>query len=75
MAGAAADLTFALAAAAGLGRALHRGGNRRNFFFVGLLVLLGSAGASMRVLALHDAALARGALQVSHSTWCSSSSR
>lgn len=63
LAGAAADLTFALAAAAGLGRALHRGGNRRNFFFVGLLVLLGSAGASMRVLALHDAALARQALQ------------
>ena len=64
LAGAAADLTFALAAAAGLGRALHRGGNRRNFFFVGLLVLLGSAGASMRVLALHDAALARQALQL-----------
>ena len=64
LAGAAADLTFALAAAAGLGRALHRGGNRRNLFFVGLLVLLGSAGASMRVLALHDAALARQALQL-----------
>ena len=34
---------FALAAAAGLGRALVGGRNRRNYFFVGLLVLLALA--------------------------------
>lgn len=36
-----ANVAFPLAAAWGLGRALVAGGNRRNYFFVGLLVLMG----------------------------------
>ena len=42
-AAAIANVGFAWAAALGLGRALVAGGNRRNYFFVGLLVLLGAA--------------------------------
>lgn len=38
-----ANVGFAWLAAAGLGRALLKGGNRRNYFFVALLVLLGAA--------------------------------
>ncbi|WP_326534745.1 NnrS family protein [Pseudorhodoferax sp.] len=44
-AAALANVAFPLAAAAGLGRALVRGGNRRNYFFVGLLALLALAAA------------------------------
>jgi uncharacterized protein involved in response to NO len=42
-AAAIANVAFPLAAAAFLGRALYKGGNRRNYFFVGLLALM-SAG-------------------------------
>jgi uncharacterized protein involved in response to NO len=42
-AAAATNTAFILAAAAGLGVALVAAGNRRNYFFVGLLVLLGGA--------------------------------
>lgn len=42
-ASAVANAAFPLAAAAGLAGALVRGGNRRNYFFVGLLALLAPA--------------------------------
>jgi len=51
-AAAAANVAFPLAAALGLARPLHAAGNRRNYFFVGLLALLGVA-----ALALHLGAL------------------
>jgi len=38
-----ADTSFALAAAAGIGVPLFRSGNRRNYFFVALIVALGAA--------------------------------
>jgi len=43
MAAAAADTAFALAAAAGLALPLLRSRNRRNYFFVALILLLGAA--------------------------------
>jgi uncharacterized protein involved in response to NO len=51
-AAAGANAAFPLAAAAALARPLWAAGNRRNYFFVGLLVLLGAA-----ALALHLALL------------------
>jgi uncharacterized protein involved in response to NO len=51
-AAAAANVAFPLAAALGLARPLHAAGNRRNYFFVGLLALLGAA-----ALVLHLGAL------------------
>jgi uncharacterized protein involved in response to NO len=47
-----ANVAFAWWAAAGLARALWRGGNRRNYFFVGLLVLLGAASGVMHAALL-----------------------
>lgn len=46
-ASAVANVAFPLAAAFGLGRALVRAGNRRNYFFIGLLLLLAAATGSM----------------------------
>lgn len=40
-----ADAAFVATAAAGLGRALVAGGNRRNYFFIGVLVAMGLAHA------------------------------
>jgi uncharacterized protein involved in response to NO len=45
VAAAAVNVAFALLAAGGLWRALRAGGNRRNYFFVGLLVALAVAAA------------------------------
>ncbi len=42
-AAAAANAAFPIAAAIGLARPLIRGGNRRNYFFVGVLLLIGFA--------------------------------
>lgn len=42
-ASALANVAFPLAAAFGLGRALVRAGNRRNYFFIGLLLMLSAA--------------------------------
>lgn len=47
-----AALLFPLGAAWGLGRALHAGGNRRNYFFVALLVLMGLADAAWQMAVL-----------------------
>ncbi len=47
-AAAAANVAFPLAAAFALGRALVKGSSRRNYFFIGLLVLL-----SLAALAIH----------------------
>ena len=49
---AAANVAFPLAAAAGLGRALWAGRSRRNYFFVGLLVLLAGACALVHAVQL-----------------------
>ncbi len=43
MLAAAADTAFALAAALGIGVPLVASGNRRNYFFIGVLLLLGAA--------------------------------
>ncbi len=45
VAAAAVNVAFPMLAAWGLWRALHAGGNRRNYFFVGLLVALAAAAA------------------------------
>lgn len=47
LAAALVNVAFPLAAAWGLWRALHRGGNRRNYFFVALLVLMALACAGL----------------------------
>ncbi|MBN8487687.1 MAG: NnrS family protein [Burkholderiales bacterium] len=44
-----ANVAFPLLAAWGLWRALHAGGNRRNYFFVGLLVALALAAAVLHL--------------------------
>jgi uncharacterized protein involved in response to NO len=49
LAAAAVNVAFPLLAAAGLGRALRTGGNRRNYFFVGLLVALAGAAAVLHL--------------------------
>jgi uncharacterized protein involved in response to NO len=49
VAAAAANVAFALLAAWGLWRALRAGGNRRNYFFVGLLLLLAGAAAVLHL--------------------------
>ena len=46
------NVAFAWLAAAGLARALVAAGNRRNYFFVGLLVLMGAASGVMHLAAL-----------------------
>jgi uncharacterized protein involved in response to NO len=51
-AAAAANVAFPLAAAWGLGRALWAGRNRRNYFFVGLLVLMAIAAAAVHAVQL-----------------------
>jgi uncharacterized protein involved in response to NO len=51
-AAAAANVAFPLACAAGLARALVGAGNRRNYFFIGLLVLM-----SVATLAVHMSVL------------------
>ncbi|MGZ5060884.1 MAG: NnrS family protein [Usitatibacter sp.] len=43
------DVAFALAAAAGLGRALWRGRNSRNYFFVALLVAMAALNAAFHL--------------------------
>jgi uncharacterized protein involved in response to NO len=48
-AAAAANVLFAWACAAALGRALWAGGNRRNYFFVGLLAALGAASLAVQL--------------------------
>lgn len=57
LAAALVNIAFPWAAAWGLGRALLAGGNRRNYFFVGLLVLLGAAQAAVHAQALGGLAL------------------
>ncbi|MEX8518282.1 MAG: NnrS family protein [Leptothrix sp. (in: b-proteobacteria)] len=47
-----ANVAFAWLAAFGLARALVRAGNRRNYFFVGLLVLMGAASAAVHLVQL-----------------------
>jgi uncharacterized protein involved in response to NO len=49
VAAAAANVAFPLLAAAGLWRALRAGGNRRNYFFVGLLLALAGAAAVLHL--------------------------
>lgn len=49
VAAAAANVAFALLAAWGLWRALHAGGNRRNYFFVGVLVAMAGASAVLHL--------------------------
>jgi uncharacterized protein involved in response to NO len=49
LAAAAADTAFALAAAAGIAVPLVRGGNRRNYFFVALLLGMGLANLSFHL--------------------------
>ena len=56
-AAAAANVGFVLAAAAGLGAALVGAGNRRNYFFVGLLLLLAAASLSVHLALLGVAPL------------------
>ena len=56
-AAAAANTGFVLAAAAGLGHALIGAGSRRNYFFVGLLVLLAVASLWVHLALLGVAAL------------------
>ena len=53
VAAAAANVAFPLLAAWGLWRALHAGGNRRNYFFVGLLALMGLDRKSTRLNSSH----------------------
>jgi uncharacterized protein involved in response to NO len=65
----AANVAFPLAAAFYLGRALVGGGNRRNYFFVGLLALLGLLAAGLHAsqlgwLALPGPAAVQAALSV-----------
>ncbi|MBI5256331.1 MAG: NnrS family protein [Burkholderiales bacterium] len=69
MAAALVNLAFPLAAAAALARALVAGGNRRNYFFVGLLLMLGLAQAvvhavQMNLLVLPAGFGAQAALQL-----------
>lgn len=54
-ASAVANMAFPLAAALGLGRALVRAGNRRNYFFVGLLLMLSAATGVIHLDRLGDA--------------------
>lgn len=56
-AAAAANTGFVLAAAAGLGHALVGAGNRRNYFFIGLLLLLAAASLWVHLALLGVAAL------------------
>ena len=49
IAAAVVNIAFPLAAALGLARALVAGGNRRNYFFVGLLVLLAAAAGAVHL--------------------------
>lgn len=56
----AADLLFAWGAAYGLGRALRRGSNRRNDFFIVVLVGLGLAGTLLQAARLGLLALSPG---------------
>ena len=51
------NAAFPFAAALGLASALVRGGNRRNYFFVGLLVLLGAAQFAVHLVQLQVLAL------------------
>lgn len=53
VAAAAANVAFPLLAALGLLRALRAGGNRRNYFFVGLLLALAGAAAVLHLGQLH----------------------
>jgi len=53
---AAFDLLFALAVAIGIGRPMIASANRRNYFFIGLVVLLGLAGAALLIGAGGDSA-------------------
>lgn len=61
-----ANVGFAWLAAAGLGRALLKGGNKRNYFFVGLLVLLGAASGVVHAALLWGEPLS--AAQADHAT-------
>ena len=56
-AAAAANVGFVLAAALGLGRALFAARNQRNYFFVGLLLLLGAASLAVHLQLLGVLAL------------------
>jgi uncharacterized protein involved in response to NO len=57
LAAAAANVAFPLVAAWGLGRALWAGRNRRNYFFVGLLVLMALAAALFHAVQMGALAL------------------
>ena len=48
---AALDVAFAVAVAIGIGRPLAAAGNRRNYFFVALVLVLGAAGATLLLAA------------------------
>ncbi|MEK8050134.1 NnrS family protein [Ideonella sp. DXS22W] len=52
LAAALANVAFPLVAAWGLGRALHAGGNRRNYFFVALLALFSAAAGLVHAVQL-----------------------
>lgn len=60
LAAAAVNVAFPLLAAGGLWRALHNGGNRRNYFFVGLLVALAGAAAVLHLVQLQWLSLPAG---------------
>ena len=57
LAAAAANVAFPLAAAWGLGRALVAAGNRRNYFFIGLLVAMAAAAGVFHAVQLGALAL------------------
>ena len=58
LAGSVLDLVFALAVAWGIGRPLVRSGNRRNWFFIVLVLALGAASVAFRWLPSASLAIA-----------------
>ena len=57
VAAACANVAFPLAVAVGIGKALAGSGNRHNFFFVGLLVIMAGAAAATHAVQLQIATL------------------
>ena len=57
VAAACANVAFPLAVAVGIGKALAGSGNRHNYFFVGLLVIMAAAAAATHAAQLHIAAV------------------
>ena len=73
LAAAAADTAFAIAAAAGIAVPFVRGGNRRNYFFIALLIGMGLANLAFHLgmAGVLDLPVQRG-LQVGWTSCCSS---